>query len=83
MLKKVADWFVKIWTSIKKWAIKTYPVVKNWILKNLFMIVNYIVILWSYKIVYGHDEVVGAETLLGLWIFASIGYVGYKFFVKN
>jgi hypothetical protein len=83
MFKKIADWFIKIWTAIKNWFVKVYPIVKTWVITNLFMIINYIVILWSYNIVFGHDEVAGAEALLGIWIFVSLAYAGYKIFIKR
>lgn len=55
----------------------------NWSLKNWLLLVNYIVIFVSYSNVYGHEELVGTETLLGLWIFVSAAYVLYKLFIKK
>lgn len=66
--------------KIKEWFLKTYRVVKTWFLKNWLLIVSYIVIFISYSITYGHDDIVVANTLLGLWLFISMGYVGYKWF---
>jgi len=83
MFKKIADWFTKIWTAVKNWFTVAYPVVKTWVIANLFMIINYIVIFFSYNIVFGHEDVVVAETLLGLWIFASIAYAAFKAFLKK
>jgi len=56
---------------------------KVWFLKNWFTIVNYLVIFISYSIIYGKDGVVFAEVLLGLWLFASAAYGGYKLFMKK
>ena len=56
---------------------------KTWFLKNWFVIVNYLVIFVSYSIIYGKDGVVFAELLLGLWLFTSVAYGGYKWFTKK
>jgi len=71
-----------MWEKIKEWFLKSYGVVKGWFLKNWLLIVNYIVIFLSYSITYGHDDVVFANVLLGLWLFVSIAYAGYNWF-KN
>ena len=72
LLMMIKAWLVKVGLSLKVWS------VANW-----FMIVNYVIILASYNIVYDHDDVRYAELLLGLWIFASVAYGGYKWFIKK
>ena len=69
--------------KIKAWFLKIYNSIKTWFLKNWFLIVHYIVIFISYSLVYGHDGMVIPETLLGLWLFISIAYAGWKLFKKN
>ena len=56
---------------------------KYFTLKYWMIIVNYIVICISYSTVYGKDDLVWTETILGLWIFVSIAYGGYKLFTKS
>jgi len=56
---------------------------KAWFKKNWMIIVNYLIIFISYSIIYGKDGVVGAEALLGLWLFASAAYGMYKIFMKK
>lgn len=56
---------------------------KSWFLKNWFIIVNYLVIFIAYSIIYGVEGVVFAELLLGLWLFVSVAYGGYKWFMKK
>lgn len=56
---------------------------KTWFIKNWFIIVNYLVIFIAYSIIYGVEGVVFAEVLLGLWIFVSVAYGGYKLFIKK
>jgi hypothetical protein len=56
---------------------------KAWFKKNWMIVVNYLIIFISYSIIYGKEGVVGAETLLGLWLFASAAYGGYKLFMKK
>lgn len=81
----------KLWLEIKEWfLVKALPWLntlwlkfKAWVIKNWFMIVNYIIIIVSYSIIYGHPDVVFAEVLLGLWLFFSVGYAGYKWFIKS
>lgn len=57
--------------------------IKAWFIKNWFFVVNYLVIFISYSIIYGVEGVVFAELLLGLWMFASVAYGGYKWFTKK
>jgi len=81
----------KLWEKIKAWLLAKWAVVKAWFIakplawfkKNWFMVVNYLVIVLAYNNIYGKEGVVGAEVLLGLWIFASIGYAGWKWFTKK
>jgi hypothetical protein len=56
---------------------------KTWFKKNWMIVVNYLIIFISYSIIYGKDGVVGAEVLLGLWLFASAAYGTYKFFIES
>lgn len=56
---------------------------KAWFKKNWMIVVNYLIIFISYSIIYGKDDVVGAEALLGLWLFASAAYGMYKIFMKK
>jgi len=69
----------KLWEKIKAWFVNK-PLA--WMMKNWFVFVNYLVIVLAYNNVYGKDGVVLAEALLGLWIFASIAYCGWKWFNK-
>jgi len=74
----------ELWLKFKTWVLqKALPWLKAWAFKNWFMIINYFVIVMAYNILYGKPDVVFAELLLGLWIFASIGYAGYKWFMKK
>jgi len=81
----------KLWEKIKAWFLqKALPwlkelwlKIKTWFKKNWFMFVNYVVIVLAYNNIYGKEGVVGAEVLLGLWIFASIAYAGWKWFNKK
>ena len=52
---------------------------KNWFIKNWISIVNWIVLI----LVYGINENVWIEVIVGLWIFVQIGYAGYKWFIKK
>jgi len=79
MLEKIKLFLKKV----KDTCISLFNKFIAWFKKNWFMIINYIVILLSYSIVYGHEEIVVAETLLGLWIFTSIAYGAYKWFIKK
>ena len=72
-----------MWEKIKTWFIAKWTQLKNWFKKNWFMIVNYLVIVLSYNNVYGKEDAVFAELLLGLWIFTSIAYVMWKLFKKK
>lgn len=56
---------------------------KLWFIKNWFIIVNYLVIFIAYSIIYGVEGVGFAEVLLGLWLFVSAAYGGYKLFMKK
>ena len=77
--KKFVAWLLAKLTALKAWFIaKPWA----WFKKNWFMIVNYLVIILAYSNIYDKDGVVWAEVLLGLWIFASIGYAGWKWFNK-
>ena len=73
----------KLWEKFVAW-LKTVvlPWAKAFVLKHWFMIINYFVIVVAYDIIYGKDDVIWAELLLGLWIFASIGIAGYRWFTK-
>jgi hypothetical protein len=65
---------LKLWATTKVWP---------WLKKNWMVIVNYLVIFISYSIIYNKGVEV-AETLLGLWIFVSLAYAGYKYlFLKK
>jgi hypothetical protein len=57
--------------------------IKSWFIKNWFIIINYLVIFIVYSIIYGVKGVGFAEMLLGLWLFASAAYGGYKLFMKK
>lgn len=57
--------------------------IKAWFLKNWFMVVNYLVIFLAYSNIYEKQGVVFAEVLLGLWLFFSVAYAGYKWFMKK
>jgi hypothetical protein len=57
--------------------------IKAWFIKNWFMIVNYLVIFISYSIIYGHEGVVFAEFFLGIWMFLSVAYGAFKWFIKK
>lgn len=80
-----------LWEKIKAWILAKWAVLKTWVIakpwvwikKNWFMIINYLVIALAYNNIYGKEGVVGAEVLLGLWIFASIAYAGWKLFNKK
>ena len=56
--------------------------VKDFIVKNWFLIINYLVIIISYSNVYDKDDLLGTEALLGLWIFVSVAYGGWKWFSR-
>lgn len=83
--------FKKLWEKFKAWLLAKWAVIKAWVIakpwawlkKNWFMVVNYLVIGLAYNSIYGKEGVVGAEVLLGLWIFFSITYGGYKLFMKK
>ena len=80
----------KLWEKIKAWLLAKWMIVKTWFIakplawfkKNWFMVINYLVIVLAYNSIDGKEGVVGAEVLLGLWIFFSIGYAGWKWFNK-
>lgn len=73
----------ELWLKFKTWVLqKALPWLKAFVLKHWFMIINYFVIVVAYDIIYGKDDVIWAELLLGLWIFASLGIAGYKWFTK-
>jgi len=73
----------ELWLKFKTWVLqKALPWAKAFVLKHWFMIINYFVIVVAYDIIYGKDDVIWAELLLGLWIFASIGIAGYRWFTK-
>lgn len=57
--------------------------IKAWFKKNWMIVINYLIIIISYSTIYGKDGVVAAEVLLGLWLFASAAYGGYKWFMKK
>jgi hypothetical protein len=73
-----------LWKELVAWVnTKALPWLKAFWLKNWFMILNYVVIFIAYNIVYDKPQVVFAELLLGLWIFASIGIGAYKWFTRK
>lgn len=78
--EKIKTWFLSKWKQLKAWFIAK-PL--TWFKKNWMIVVNYFVILMSYSIIYGHDDVVWAELLLGLWIFTSIVVGIYELFIKK
>ena len=78
--EKIKIWLLAKWTALKVWFVAK-PLV--WLKKNWMIIVNYLVIALAYNNIYGKDGVVFTEVLLGLWIIVSIGYAGYKLFVKK
>lgn len=57
--------------------------IKAWFKKNWMIVLNYLIIFISYSIIFGKEGVVGAEVLLGLWLFASAAYGAYKWFMKK
>ena len=56
---------------------------KAWFAKNWMIVVNYLVIVLVYNNIYGKEDVLFSEVLMGLWIFASIAYGAFKWFVKK
>jgi hypothetical protein len=69
-----------MWGKIKVWfQLSALP----WLEKNWEIIVNYLVILIAYNNVYDKPNLVGTEVLLGLWIFVSIAYGGWKWFTRK
>jgi hypothetical protein len=72
-----------MWNKIKEWLKSIWKKFLTWFKKNWFMIVNYLVIIISYSTVYGHEGVLLAEVLLGFWIFVSIVYPVFKWFMKK
>jgi len=76
--KKFVAWLLAKWTAVKTWFIAK-PM--SWLKKNWFMIVNYIVIVLAYNNVYDKNGVGLANVLLGLWLFTSIAYAGWKWFI--
>jgi len=79
-----------LWEKIKAWLLAKWAIIKAWFIakplawfkKNWMVVVNYLVILLAYNNIYGKEGVVGAEVLLGLWIFASAAYGLFKLFSK-
>jgi hypothetical protein len=69
--------------NIKTWFLSIWEKVKTWLITNWFTIVNYIVIFIVYSLIYGKDGVGFAELLLGLWLFTSAAYGGYKWFMSS
>lgn len=57
--------------------------IKSWFKKNWMIVVNYLVIFIAYSIIYGKDDTLLAEALLGLWLFISAAYGAYKWFIKK
>jgi len=72
-----------LWKKLKLWFIKNWNILKKWLEKYWMIIVNYLIIFISYSIVFGHDEVVWAQFLLGIWMFTSIAYAMFKIFMKG
>jgi hypothetical protein len=62
---------------------KLYKKSINWALKNWMAILNFFIIIISYFIVYDHDEVAFAETILGIWVIISMGYFVHETFIKR
>jgi len=62
---------------------KMWNKLKAWFVKNWMIVVNYLVIVLVYNNVYGKEGVLFSEVLMGLWIFASIAYGGYKWFISR
>ena len=56
---------------------------KGFIVKNWFLIINYIVIIIAYSDVYDSADFLGTEVMLGLWLFASAAYGGWKWFKRS
>ena len=56
--------------------------IKAWFIVNWLLIVNYLVIFIAYSTIYDKDGLIWTETLLGLWLFISAAYGGYKLFKK-
>jgi hypothetical protein len=73
-----------LWTKLITWLTTVaVPAVKTWFAKNWMIVANYLIIFVAYSIIYGKQGVVGAEVLLGLWLFASAAIGGYKWFTKK
>lgn len=69
----------KLLKQLKLWVVsKLWP----WFKKYWMVVVNYLVIFISYSIIYNKGVEV-AETLLGLWMFASVAYAAYKYLVPK
>ena len=73
LIKKLIAWFT--FTAI--------PALKLWFAMNWMIVVNYAIIFVAYSIVYNVPQVVFAEFLLGIWLFASAAIGGYKWFTKK
>lgn len=71
-----------LWKKIKAKTVTISEKIKVWFIKNWFIIVNYLVIFLAYSICYGKEGVVGAEALLGIWLFVSAAFGMYKIFKK-
>ena len=80
----------KLWEKIKDWVLgkalpwllKAWDIMLPWFAKNWFIILNYVIIFVAYSVIYG-SQFTGVEVLLGLWIFFSIAYAAYKWFIKS
>jgi len=99
MWNKIKEWLKSLWKKFLAWLkglmkklliwlkelLKKpfFQKIKAWFIKNWFMIVNYLVIFIAYNIVYGHEEVLFAEVLLGLWLFFSVAFTIYKWFMRK
>lgn len=60
--------YTNMWNRFKAWFIKNWEKITNWIVLIL---------------VYGINTNVWIEVIVGLWIFAQIGYAGWKWFNKK
>jgi hypothetical protein len=79
LLLKLKEWFNQ---KALPWLASILLKIKPWFVQNWFIIANYFIIFVAYSIIYGVPGVVIAEVLLGLWLFFSVAYAGYKWFMK-
>ena len=55
----------------------------DWLKQHWMHLINYLVIIIAYSIIYGHTDIVWAEFLLGIWLFVSAAFAGYRWFNKK